>query len=246
MPTRIYGDYQIHTHYSGRADQRMTPQAIADAAPRLDLKNVGFTDHIYAHTTETDLQGLEQRVRAVDHPFVRAYFGIEAELRDSDHTTVPEGWRDRFDYVVLALDHAKACDYDVPDRDDVDGWLDHYHSGYRLASTGIVDVMAHPFSGCPQALEAIDDSLLTEFLEYLARGKVAIELNGMRLRTVTQPEPFLKLYRKAKAIGLTFATGSDAHRWNERQVIRELKVWVDLLGLETNDLWQPRQLCKIK
>lgn len=234
-------DYQLHTRYSGRAEDRMTHQAIAAYAPGAGLRAVGFTDHIYRHTTIADLEQLEHGVRAArqETPAVRVYFGIETEMADPQRTTVPRGWRDRFNYVLLALDHAKACDYKVPQREDVAGWLDHYERGYRLAASGQVDVMAHPFSGCPAALAAIDANRLDRMLAWLAEGKVALELNGIRLHRVTEREPFLNLYRRARGHGLKFSTGSDAHCWNELPAIHWVDPWLAELEIEEHELWHP-------
>ncbi len=236
---QVEADYQVHTGYSGRAEDRMTHAAVVDAAPQLGLSAVGFTDHIYGHTTIAELEMLERGVRAVEHPTVRAWFGIEAEMINEQRTTVFAGWRDRFDYVLLALDHAKACDYDVPDHADVAAWVEHYQRGYALAGEGGVDVLAHPFSGCLEALDAINDDDLHRMLEHLARADVAIELNGIRLNRAARREPYLRLYRAAMSLGIKFSTGSDAHMWDERSEIHHVQPWLDELQVTKSQLWSP-------
>ena len=63
-------------------------------------------------------------------------------------------------------------------------------------------------SGCPNALDLINDKKLIEMLQCLADGEVAIEMNAVHLARHWGKADYGRLYRLAREVGLVFSTAA--------------------------------------
>jgi histidinol phosphatase-like PHP family hydrolase/predicted phosphodiesterase len=236
-------DFHVHTKYSGRAQEQMTPATICKRGLELNFRNIGFTDHLYKHTTYEDVIKLREAVDNVNNiEGIKTFFGIEIELANFSETTLPAEWRCQFDYVLLSLDHASGPAMPVPLASDIEKWIQRYRIGFYVAGKSGVDILAHPFSGCPKALDAINNSQLIEMLQYLADGEVSIEMNALKLARDGDKADYDRLYRLACDIGLSFATGSDAHTLKEFGRTEELNPWLNRLNIDESMLWCPSKV----
>jgi histidinol phosphatase-like PHP family hydrolase/predicted phosphodiesterase len=239
---KIVDDFHVHTNYSRSAQENMQPDIICQRAAELNLSYIGFTDHLYKHTTYDDVIKLRKAVDKVNGDGTKAFFSLEVELANVNETTLPASWRDQLDYVLLALDHASGPAMPVPLASDIEKWIERYRIGYQVAGKSGVDVLVHPFSGCPKALDLINDKKLIEMLHCLADGEVAIEMNAVHLARHRGKADYGRLYRLARDIGLLFSTGSDAHRLEDFGRTRELNLWLDKLNIDDSMLWRPRRV----
>lgn len=238
----IVDDFHVHTNYSRSAQENMQPDIICQRAAELNLSYIGFTDHLYKHTTYGDVVTLRKAVDKVNGDETKAFFSLEVELANVNETTLPASWRDQLDYVLLALDHASGPALPVPSVSDTEKWIERYCIGYKVAGKCGVDVLVHPFSGCPNALDLINDKKLIEMLQCLADGEVAIEMNAVHLARHWGKADYGRLYRLAREVGLLFSTGSDAHRLEDFGRTRELNLWLDKLNIDDSMLWRPNRV----
>ncbi len=238
----IVDDFHVHTNYNNPANPKMKPDVICQHAAELGFKRIGFADYLCKHTSYRDVLKLRTLVRAVRIKTVEAFFGVEVELAASNSTTLPRQWRSTFDYVILALDHADGpAALPIPSPEDIAGWIGRYQTGCKVASSTGVEILAHPFSACPEALETVDQAQLTQMLETLAKGGVALELNALKLARDGGRAGFQRMYRLASDLGLKFALGSDAHRWGELGGTGQLVPLLKKLKIDDSMLWRPEK-----
>ena len=97
-------------------------------------------------------------------------------------------------------------------RDVAGAWEDYGRLVDELASTGLVDVLAHPdlpkvFGHRPANETPLHDAILAAATAYGA----AIELNSNGIRRCNEIYPAMPLLERARRLGLQITLASDAH-----------------------------------
>ncbi len=224
-------DYHMHTPLCGHAVGE--PEQYAAQAIKLDLKEIGFSDHLPLLSHEDPKISMNrsqlplyhkmiENVKKNHDPILRVRIGIEADYL--------EGYEEQtrnllasypYDYVIGSVHFIKDWGFDDPAQRQ--GWtgkdIDQvYHDYFDLlrksAQSELFDIMGHvdlvkKFGHRPQ--EDMSGEV-QKTAEVFRDAGVAIEINTAGLRKPVgemYPAPWmLKVYRKAGVL-LTF--GSDAH-----------------------------------
>ncbi|HYY13398.1 MAG TPA: histidinol-phosphatase HisJ family protein [Chthoniobacterales bacterium] len=225
MITRLISDY--HTHPQGHRAQHYTPQLLqpwVDAAKKLGLTEIAFTDHDRFHAG-VDFDQIE-RLRE-NNPELKIRAGIELD-NDPASSAAGRKWIDqhwnRLDFVlgsVHFLDRADQMFDTVPaGAAQFEGRnIDHVYADYlrrvrEIASSGLVDCLAHldliKIHGHRPSAEI--RSIVEETLELVRERHLALELStaGWR-KPVNELYPSDEIIQLAVAKGIPFTTASDAH-----------------------------------
>jgi len=221
----LFSDY--HTHPQGHRVQRFTQallQPWADAARRMGLTDIAFTDHdrYHAGIDFDEIERLRQK-----NPDLRIRAGIELD-NDPIHSAAGRNWIekhwDKLDFVLGSihfLDRADQMFDSVPDGvaqfegQNVDAiYADYFRRVREIAATGLVDCLAHldliKIHGHRPRAEI--SSLVNETLDFIRNQNLAIELStaGWR-KPVNEPYPGDRIIELATEKGIPFTTASDAH-----------------------------------
>jgi histidinol-phosphatase (PHP family) len=222
---KLFADY--HTHPQAHRIQRYTQELLqpwADAAKRLGLVEIAFTDHDRFHTG-VDFDEIE-RLRE-KNPELKIRAGIELD-NDPLSSTVGRRWVeqhwDRLDFVLGSihfLDRADqmfdtvpagAAQFETRNIDEL--YADYFRRVREIAASGLIDCLSHldliKIHGHRPAAEI--GSIASETLDLIRARNLAIELStaGWR-KPVNELYPSDQLIEMAKAKGIAFTTASDAH-----------------------------------
>jgi len=220
---RLFSDY--HLHPQGHRLQPYTLELLqpwADHARQIGLRNFALTDHDRYHRG-VDFDEID-RLRAAN-PDLRIRAGIEL---DNDPVYSAEGRRwveknwGRLDFVLgsvhflrgdWAFDHAgEEAEFARRDIDEV--YADYYERIRGMATSGLVDCMAHldlvKIFGFRPTRDFSD--VLDAVLSEIHGANLAMELStaGWR-KPVGELYPSDEIIRRAMAKGIPFTTASDGH-----------------------------------
>jgi len=222
---QLFSDY--HTHPQGHRVQRYTPallQPWADAARKIGLTDIAFTDHDRYHTG-IDFDEIDHlRERNVD---LKIRAGIELD-NDPIHSAAGRSWIekhwDKLDFIlgsVHFLDRADQMFDSVPngaaqfEGRDVDSiYIDYFRRVREMAATGLVDCLAHidliKIHGHRPSAEI--GAVVDETLDFIRARNLAIELStaGWR-KPVRELYPSDRIIELAIEKGIPFTIASDAH-----------------------------------
>lgn len=222
---QLFSDY--HTHPQGHRVQRYTPallQPWADAARKIGLTDIAFTDHDRYHTG-IDFDEIDHlRERNAD---LKIRAGIELD-NDPIHSAAGRSWIekhwDKLDLIlgsVHFLDRADQMFDSVPngaaqfEGRDVDSiYIDYFRRVREMAATGLVDCLAHidliKIHGHRPSAEI--GAVVDETLDFIRARNLAIELStaGWR-RPVGELYPSDGIIELAIEKGIPFTIASDAH-----------------------------------
>ncbi len=246
-------DLHVHTFFSPCAEPTMSFEAILEAAARAGLYEVGLVDHPHRPGLDRHQVALD-RARETHRGPVHAWIGAELEVVGFQRLAIPPSQLPAADYILAAASH-----YDVVRAppvihlEDPFEWADRLMSDLENAVGSGAHVIAHPFYAYVLVhptpgvrLAALDDILaeirparVDRWLESLAREGMALEISP-RACTHLGLESFLEgVYRKAKQLGIQFATGSDAHRVGAIGAFGQAEQLIRRLELGERDLWSP-------
>jgi histidinol-phosphatase (PHP family) len=220
---RLFSDY--HLHPQGHRLQPYTLELLqpwADHARQIGLRNFALTDHDRYHRG-VDFDEID-RLRAAN-PDLRIRAGIELD-NDPVHSADGRRWVEknwgRLDFVLgsvhflrgdWAFDHAgEEAEFARRDTDEV--YADYYERIRGMATSGLVDCMAHLdlvkiFGFRPtNDFSAVLDAVLSE----IHAANLAMELStaGWR-KPVGELYPSDEIIRRALEKGIPFTTASDGH-----------------------------------
>ncbi|MFO7871361.1 MAG: histidinol-phosphatase HisJ family protein [Kiritimatiellia bacterium] len=223
-------DSHIHTplcrHARGEVSQ------YRDAARRLGLRGICFTDHApapcgYDPKNRMALDQFESyRLMVTDlqsknGPAVR--FGIEADYYPGCENFLPAWLADQdFDMVIGAVHFIDNWGFDDPDEHTVwktvnveDAWRRYFEIVTEMVTTGMYDVVAHldlpkKFGYRPRDAETRE--MAAPVLDAVAGSGMAVEINtsGLR-RPAKEIYPSQLLLDMAAERGIPICFGSDAH-----------------------------------
>ena len=214
-------------HPQGHRVQRYTQELLqpwADAARRLELKDIAFTDHdrYYAGIDFDEIHRLRER-----NPDLRIRAGIELD-NDPVHSLAGRKWieknLDKLDFVLGSVHFLERADQmfdSVPGgaaqfegRNIDQMYADYFRRLRELIATGLVDSLAHldliKIHGHRPTAEI--GTLVNETLEFIRARNLAIELStaGWR-KPVNELYPSDSIVELAMEKGIPFTTASDAH-----------------------------------
>ena len=246
-------DLHIHTFFSPCSEPTMSFPAILEAAEKAGVREIGLTDHPHR-------PGLARLHRALDAARgshqgpVRVWIGAELEVASMGRLVVPRSELPLADYIIAAASHYDIVGRPpVPNLEDPVAWADRLLTDLENVCGSGAHVIAHPFysyallravPGHPTAriddiLEEIRPKRVDRLLEMLAREPVALEISP-RLCMHLGLESFIEAtYRKARALGVKFATGSDSHRVPSVGQLGQAEYLLQRLELGPEDLWNP-------
>jgi histidinol-phosphatase (PHP family) len=153
----IYGtDYHIHTRYS---DGKREPEAYIEAALKLGLKEIGFSDHL--NPSGGDLLWCMDHNRLPDyaehilrlkkeHTDIAVRLGLEIDyLPGMDEETERIINSQPFDYIIGSVHYLGAETVDLGPEFYIGKDIDLIYENYfnlvcEAASTGFFDIMGHP------------------------------------------------------------------------------------------------------
>lgn len=246
-------DLHIHTFFSPCADPTMSFPAVVEAAERSGVAEIGLTDHPHRPGLARHHRALDEARRAHAGP-VRVWIGAELEVVGLGRLVVPPGELPLADYVIAAASHYDIVGRPpVPNLEDPVAWADRLLTDLENISGSGAHAVAHPFyayallravPGHPTArmddiLEEIRPKRVDRLLEMLARESIALEISP-RLCLHLGLESFIEAtYRKARQLGVRFATGSDSHRVPSVGQLGQAEYLVHRLELGPGDFWSP-------
>ena len=219
----LFSDY--HLHPQGHRLQPYSKELLqpwADHARQIGLRDFALTDHDRYHAG-VDFDQIDRLREA--NPDLKIRAGIELD-NDPVHSEAGRAWVEknwgRLDFVLgsvhflrsdWAFDHAgQEREFERRDIDEV--YADYYERIRAMASSGLIDCMAHLdlvkiFGFRPtKDLGSLLDAVLTEIHD----ANLAMELStaGWR-KPVGELYPSDEIIRCALEKGIPFTTASDGH-----------------------------------
>ncbi|MBC7254789.1 MAG: hypothetical protein H5T66_01620 [Chloroflexi bacterium] len=244
-----------------------TPERYIQRAVELGLKTIIFTDHFvedpaapemivqfYKGSGPAILRDLRTELERLDVPDGLAlYIGCETETLAPGRPAISRALAEKLAFVLVPTTHYHLVGVPQPPSfspcDVADHMLMMLESVVRL---GWIDAVAHPFDereslvgDLRRVYEAMDKRRLEEILGLAAEKSVALEVNGSALNSPARPhypEMFLPIVQQAKALGVRFTFGSDAHSLDMLGTSRENEAWFAQAGLEAADFITTREL----
>lgn len=221
----LFSDY--HTHPQGHRVQRYSQKLLepwVDQARKIGLREIAFTDHdrYYAGVDFGEIDRLREK-----NPDVKIRAGIELD-NDPAGSAVGRKWIeqhwDKLDFVLGSVHFLERDDqmFDtIPDgaaqfdgRDIGELYADYFRRVREIASTGLVDCLAHldliKIHGHRPNAEI--EAIAGETLDLIRGLNLAMELStaGWR-KPVNELYPSDRLINLAMEKGIAFTTASDAH-----------------------------------
>ncbi len=214
----IWGDFHIHTEYSGFGHATGTTEEIYAAAKKLGLKQIGLSDHglkhIYFGTNKRKLFKMRDEVDKLNAKNdIKVFMGIESNIYCSDGLIDLQNFdRSIFNYVIAGF-HKFVWGKNIIDSitfnfpaiigNHDDGAIKRNTRAYiKAIKTQNIDILSHLNFGM-----IVD---VVEVGKAAADYGVLIELNGKHVSM--KDEEILELER----LGVKFIINSDAH--NPRRV----------------------------
>ncbi len=250
-------DLHVHTVLSSCcSDTAQTPENLIDFLPKLGIKKIAFTDHVwrnpdaapspwYAPQNGDAILAQKERFAGTKN----VLFGCEAEMKAPGVFGITPEFREKMDIVLLASDHFHMKEFvEQPVENTPAGLAKHMLKFFRsAASSGLADILAHPLWAYsfeeiyPEAMDSVSDTQLLDTVAVAAEHNIAFELNGAIIRKAKQRGPgwydaLLRIAGAAKEAGCKFAPGSDSHGRDRFVVYEDLRKFTDLAGITGEDL----------
>ncbi len=213
------------------------PSELAAQAVKLDLREIGFSDH--SPMARDDFDDWRMKARELDHYVMmverarRDHPGLVIKLGlEVDYLPEQEDWikdlarRHPWDYFIgsvhylpdsWAIDHPKMISR-WRDRDPMEVWTVYFERLTLAAGSGLFDIIGHADLCKKFCFYPAEDCtpLYTRFLEAAKASGVALELNTAGLRKdCREIYPSSRIVELAANFGVPISFGSDAHAPNE-------------------------------
>ena len=234
-------DYHMHTTFS---DGKETYPSYLEKARKMDLAEIGFTDHITLEPVdwcvkEVDYPVMKENLKSLCDDFsedVQVRFGIEVDYFPDKEQELREIIAYfPVDYVIGSVHFIGNWNFDT-DYSLYGKWSnDELYCMYfeliqKAAKSGLFDVIGHfDLIKKLQCWPESDQShLYEETLKVLKEADVVMELNTSGLdRPCGEFFPNKKILEMAAKLGIPVTLGSDAHRPD--QVGRHFETAIDFL-----------------
>jgi histidinol phosphatase-like PHP family hydrolase len=260
----ITSDLHLHTQLSSCATPEATLENYVPVLKATGIRRVAVTDHLWdddpqyarrwylPQNYEHILQNKE-RIAAVDAQGIEFLFGAEAEYNYAlRRPAVTEEHAEQMDVLLVPNSHTHLAmpkdfyePYEKHAQFMVDAFLDIVNSPVGKYVTAI----PHPFSAvcCPYdrnlLLSLISDDQFKRCFDAAAEKGIALEINpNMFALSANRPleaiynDPFVRMYRIAKACGCRFTFGADAHNASSHANFHMAYVLAAILDIQQEDL----------
>jgi len=227
-------DYHMHTPRCNHATGSI--MEYAQAAVDVGLTEIGMSDHSPMpggfdkawRMHRRELAGYIEEVAQARDAFsdrLTIRFGLEADFHPGTESYVADMIASHnWDYVIGSVHYIGDWGFDNPDCIHIwDSWQveDAYTAYFELvaasAATGMFDIIGHPDlikkfgHRAPtdnQAVQQAEEAMLQAVLT----SGAALEISSAGLRKpVAEIYPHQRMVKRAAALGIAFAFGSDAH-----------------------------------
>lgn len=261
-PLLLFADY--HTHPQGHRVQPYTPELLqpwVDAARKIGLRDIAFTDHD-RFLTGVDFDEIEKLREKNTGVRIRA--GIELD-NDPQSSAAGRKWVERnwnkLDFVLGSVHFLERDDQmfdSVPagakqfEGRNIDKlYADYFRRVREIAASGLVDCLAHldliKIHGHRPNAEI--GSIVDETLEFIRSRNLAIELStaGWR-KPVNELYPGDRIIELAIAKTIPFTTASDAHSYVQLgDNFERLAEKMSILGVREVCVYEKhkRQICAL-
>ncbi len=209
----IWGDFHIHTEYSGFGHATGSTEEIYAAAKKLGLKQIGFSDHgfrhIYFGTNKRKLFKMREEVDKLNSQNeIKVYMGIESNIYCSDGLIDLQGFdRSILDYTIAGFHKF------VWGKNLIDGLRFNFPAILGMQDNATIkrNTKAYIRAIKTQNIDIISHLNFAMNVDVIEVGKAAadygvlIELNGKHVSM--KDEDILELER----LGVKFIINSDAH-----------------------------------
>lgn len=220
---KLVADYHNHpqAHRTDLPYSKKVLEPWAIKAKELGLKDIAFTDHdrYKAGFDFYEVWDLQER-----HPAIRFRAGIELdndpETSEDGHIWVRSNYND-LDFVLGSVHFVKGFAFDHPhyikeyEKYNInDLYRDYYKNIRKMASSGLVDSLAHldlikifNFFPTEDMTEVYDETL-----SLIKEKDLSIEISTAGIRKpVGEIYPSKEIVQMAKAKGISFTIAGDAH-----------------------------------
>jgi len=227
-------DYHMHTprcnHAIGSA------QEYADAAMHMGLQEIGMSDHSpmpddydkawrMDHAEMPDYLAEVERVRDTCAGRLNVRIGLEADFHPGTESYVKAMIASyEWDYVIGSVHYIGDWGFDNPDTINIweqwdieDAYCAYFDLVTRSAETCMFDIIGHPdlikkFGHRPPEHSARIFNAEERMLQAVLASGAALEISSAGLRKpVGEIYPHKHIVKRAAALGIPFAFGSDAH-----------------------------------
>ena len=263
---RLDHDLHIHTYLSSccGAKEEQRPGKILRLAEAMELKAVGFADHVwvnpaiapsgwYRSQDASQIRRLREDLETIPTR-LRVLVGCEAETVAPGRFGITPEFAATLDFVLLSCTHFHMTDFVAqPASDRPEDVARHMLAFFRAAATsGLATAIAHPFkpfgylAQYEAAIAAIPDAEFLEVLGPAAERGVALEVTTSSLPPVGRPsepgaptwslETPARVLSLARQAGCRFTLGTDAHEPAHQRQLPRLGALVAAAGIEEKDL----------
>ncbi|MFP3897517.1 MAG: hypothetical protein ACLFV5_11870 [Anaerolineales bacterium] len=243
-----------------------TPQQYLDRAEALDLQAIIFTDHFYEWPAApaapqfykgSDLaiiRNLQLELQRLETPSeCQIYVGCETETPSVDQVGISPQTATCLDFVLVPTTHYHLSGIPQPKTFKPEDVADHMLTMLEsVVRREWVDAVAHPFAekesligNLQRIYEAMDKGRLQDILGLAAENGVALEINGSSVTSSDLPHygnMYKEIVKRAKALGVRFTFGSDAHDHRDLGMSPEAEAWIRGAGLVAADFLTPAEL----
>jgi len=243
-----------------------SPKQYLDRAEALELQALIFTDHFYEWPAApaapqfykgSDLaiiRNLQLELERLEPPLgCQIYVGCETETVSVNQVGINPRTAACLDFVLVPTTHYHLPGVPQPEtfrpKDVAEHMLTMLESVVRREW---VDAVAHPFAekesligNLRRIYEAMDKGRLQDILGLAAENGVALEVNGASVTSPDLPhygDMYKEIVEQAKALGVRFTFGSDAHDHRDLGMSPEAEAWIRDAGLTAADFLRPAEL----
>ena len=242
------------------------PELYLQQAARIGLQAMVFADHFvqnpaargmiqfYKGSGPAILASLRSELERLTPPDgCEIYVGCETETLSTEWVGVDAAYSEKVDFVLVPTTH-----YHLPGSPQPASWAPQDVADHMLTMLEAVvgkpwlDSVAHPLSESEEIVgdlraiyEMMDRGRLSDILGLAGENGVALEVNGAALRSSGSPnysQVYAEVVRLAKARGVRFTYGSDAHDYRNLGITAATEAWLSDVGLSRADFLTPAEL----
>ncbi|MFO7918273.1 MAG: hypothetical protein R6V13_09350 [Anaerolineae bacterium] len=243
-----------------------SPQQYLDRAEALNLQALIFTDHFYEWPADPAapqfykgsdiaiIRNLQRELERLEAPSgCKIYMGCETETVSVDRVGISPQMAASLDFVLVPTTHYHLSGIPQPKSRKPEDVADHMLTMLEsVVRQEWVDALAHPFAekesligNLLRTYEAMDKGRLQDILGLAAENGVALEVNGSSVTSPDLPhygDMYKEIVKRAKALGVRFTFGSDAHDCHDLGMSAEAETWIRDAGLVASDFLTPDEL----
>lgn len=259
---KIQHDVHMHTYLSRCChEETFLPAGIIEKAKRNGIKLLGFSDHFWDKTMpggddeiykNQDYENVNKIHDLMPENIegIKILFGCETEYYGDGLIGISKQTAQLFDYVLVPTNHhlvefAKRNNLDSPTKISEE-LLKRFK---EVLSFDVATGICHPFLPIgfiewgDQILNAMPEQELLECFGMAKEKGVSVELNACTFASNYNrntdgftDDSFLRIFAIAKKAGCKFHFGSDAHSFEDMDILKKLEKQIKILGITEEDI----------